>query len=648
MIRDRISHLLILGLCTACAGSPAHRQSVEALGGVRFEEVGVRAGVAHSGPSFGASWGFFNQDSYPDLWVSHHQYKPSLFLNRGDGTFTDIIDLVWRGGPRKDTHGSSWGDFDGDGDQDLLETSGGLRGFMDGPDPRFGNNLYVNEGGHLVEQAQELGVAFSTTRGRHALWLDLNSDGLQDATLSNVDAGDRSFVVVRQTKAGFEDVTAELGMTVDRISIFASLADVTGDQQLDLLVHAPAYPSAVFDLSGALPRNVLPTLALPVTRKVKDVVLADFDGDLRTDLYLVRFNLRASQWIQRAPERLQVHLFEDEGEEVGISFESSGEIRLRLEPAWKYGVTTEKIFIGRDGWHPEDISFSLSAEDERVHGVAPHRPGEDMGVYVSFDPASGRWRLLHSKTSRDDLEKITGHVEADTPITAVEPINFDPGGSETTDRLLLQGEKGFRDAVDEAGLGESNACHTGVAADFDNDMDQDLYLVCTGVIANSPNRLFENLGGGRFAEVKGGAGAAGTGTGVGDSVAAADYDNDGFVDLFVTNGFGPTPFNDGVQELFHNTGNANHWIQIRLVGSISNRDGVGARVVITTPDGTRQLREQGGGVHWKSQNDQRLHFGLGSNRRVDRIEIRWPSGLEQELVDVPVDQVLEITEGESR
>jgi len=605
------------------------------------------AGIDQTGPTFGSEWGFFNHDAYPDLWVNHHQFKPSLFLNRGDGTFTDIVDLVWNANPRKDTHGAAWGDFDNDGDQDLVETSGGLRGFMTSPDPRFGNNFYVNESQHLVEKAQDYGLAFPYTRARHALWLDMDSDGLLDVALSSVDSKKQAFLMMHQTPEGFVDVTKKLGMVISKSSAFSSLADVTGDGRLDLLVHAPAYPAAVFDLSSGQPKDVLPTLNLPETTKTKDVVIADFDGDLRSDLYVVRFSLRSSQWIQRRPNNLQVHLFEAKGKEAGISFASKGEVRFRLEPAWKYGVTPDKIFIGSEGVHPKSSSFALASDDEQAHGIAPHEPGKDMGVYIGFDSSTGRWMLLHSKTSEDDLDKLTGYVSGESPITDVQAIGFDPGRSALTDRLFLQREDGFERADPAFGLNKPTNCHTGVAADFDNDMDQDLYLVCTGVIGNAPNRLFENIDNRRFVEVKGAGGAAGSDLGVGDSVTTADYDNDGFMDLFVTNGFGPKPFHNGPEQLFHNTGNANHWILLRLIGTISNRDAVGARVVVTTPDGRRQLREQGGGIHWKCQNDQRLHFGLGANKSIDRIEIRWPSGLKQTLRDVAADQLLEVREGKA-
>ena len=185
-----------------------------------------------------------------------------------------------------------------------------------------------------------------------------------------------------------------------------------------------------------------------------------------------------------------------------------------------------------------------------------------------------------------------------------------------------------------------------MVADLDNDLDMDIYMACTSLVRNVPNLLFENLGGALFQVVAAAGGAEGTLEGRADSVVAADYDRDGYVDLFVTNGDGGNPFNDGPNQLFRNLGGANHWIEIDLVGTQSNRDGVGARIEVEA-GGLIQVREQNGGIHRWAQNHQRLHVGLGSNPVADRIVVHWPSGIEQTLIAVPADQVLTVVEAAS-
>ncbi|MEO0376323.1 MAG: ASPIC/UnbV domain-containing protein, partial [Cyanobacteria bacterium P01_A01_bin.17] len=172
----------------------------------------------------------------------------------------------------------------------------------------------------------------------------------------------------------------------------------------------------------------------------------------------------------------------------------------------------------------------------------------------------------------------------------------------------------------------------------------DLYVLESSDAANQVNRLYENQGDGTFAIVDDGAGAAGTTLGVGESVTTADYDLDGFLDLYVANGEGPQPNrDDGINQLFRNQGNQNHWLEIDLRSTESNRDGLGAQVLVTA-GGVTQLREQAGGIHTFSQNHSRLHFGLANNEVVDTIEIRWPSGAVQVLENIETNKLIQVTE----
>jgi hypothetical protein len=211
------------------------------------------------------------------------------------------------------------------------------------------------------------------------------------------------------------------------------------------------------------------------------------------------------------------------------------------------------------------------------------------------------------------------------------------------DRLYVQGEdEHFQDVTYQNGLGSPTACESAVAGDFDNDMDVDLYLVCHGPIINLPNILFENDNQGAFVMVPEAGGAVGSTNGRGESAVVADYDHDGFLDLFVVNGAWGG-FENGPHQLFRNTGNTNHWIEVDLEGVVSNRDGIGARVYASA-GGKTQLREQVGGMHNSSQNHQRVHFGLGTNTVLDELVIHWPSGIVQQLNGITADQILHVVE----
>ena len=172
-------------------------------------------------------------------------------------------------------------------------------------------------------------------------------------------------------------------------------------------------------------------------------------------------------------------------------------------------------------------------------------------------------------------------------------------------------------------------------------MHLDLYVVATDTAVNLPNILYENQGDGTFLAIPNAGGAAGTNLGIGSKVTTVDYDQDGFLDLFVTNKsklVDNPPF-----ELFHNLGNENHWLEIDLEGVTSNRDGIGAQV-FATAGGITQLREQTGGIHNGTQNHQRIHYGLADNMEVEKLIVRWPSGIEQKLHNIPADQIIRIVE----
>jgi hypothetical protein len=210
------------------------------------------------------------------------------------------------------------------------------------------------------------------------------------------------------------------------------------------------------------------------------------------------------------------------------------------------------------------------------------------------------------------------------------------------------GDGTFTDVTDAAGLGALNNNRAAGWGDFDNDGYLDLYVVDSGTDPDGkgPNHLYRNNHNGAFKDVAGRAGVQANAMSRGRGAAWGDYDNDGFLDLFTNNGEDNTDFVHGPQFLFHNQGNSYHWLKIKLVGTVSNRDGLGAAVT-TTVHGKIQYRENNGSMgHYLSQQSTPLHFGLGNATKVDQILIKWPSGMTQTLTNVPADQELVITEGQ--
>ena len=149
--------------------------------------------------------------------------------------------------------------------------------------------------------------------------------------------------------------------------------------------------------------------------------------------------------------------------------------------------------------------------------------------------------------------------------------------------------------------------------------------------------LFRNNGDGTFSDVAyvNGADLVEDGRGV----SIFDYDADGHLDILVRNYKQPA-------QLLHNTGGPGHWLQLKLVGTRSNRDAVGARIIITA-NGERQMREVYAGSGYLSGSSLVQHFGLGGATHVDSIHVRWPSGEETLLSGLSADQRLTIREGEA-
>jgi hypothetical protein len=215
-----------------------------------------------------------------------------------------------------------------------------------------------------------------------------------------------------------------------------------------------------------------------------------------------------------------------------------------------------------------------------------------------------------------------------------------------------KGAMSFADVTMISGLGRNAILNSGFGTrffDFDNDGWKDLLIVNGHVLDNvslyrpdvsyaERKMLFRNDRG-AFTNVSDSAGEPFAKLMVGRGLAVGDYDNDGDLDFLVSN-------NNQRGELIRNEGggNANSWLGLRLIGTKSNRDGIGARVRVTA-EGFDQYEQVTGGGSYLSASDPRLHFGLGNRRKIDVIEIRWPSGITDVLRDVAVNRFVSVKEG---
>ena len=211
----------------------------------------------------------------------------------------------------------------------------------------------------------------------------------------------------------------------------------------------------------------------------------------------------------------------------------------------------------------------------------------------------------------------------------------------------------FTDVTWQAGLGGPTFPFVGFGTAFlddDNDGDLDVIIAQGHILDNvnqsrdnisypQRNLLFHNDGSGIFKEVSMNPDANFSKKKVSRGLAVGDIDNDGDLDVLINNC-------NQTADLYRNEQrNENHWLIIKTYGTKSNRDGIGAQLRLTA-GGTTQVREVRAGSSYQSQNDLRVHFGLGKTLRIDRLELRWPSGRVEAFTNLKVDQILKIREGE--
>jgi len=210
----------------------------------------------------------------------------------------------------------------------------------------------------------------------------------------------------------------------------------------------------------------------------------------------------------------------------------------------------------------------------------------------------------------------------------------------------------FTDVTLESGIGPVTLPYVGFGVaflDYDNDGRRDLAIVNGNVVDNiaefrkgakhaQPSLLLRNTGD-RFVNVGKQAGPAFARETVGRALAKGDIDNDGDLDLLITSNGG------AVQLLLNEGGNRNNALLVRTIGTKVNRDGIGARVRLTA--GGRTFVDQvTSGSSYLAQHDMRVHFGLGSATKADRLEITWPDGRVDVMENLPVNHVITVREGQ--
>jgi len=623
-----------------------------------FRDVTRGSGLeAYVGMTYGAAWGDFDGDGRPDLYVTNH-WNPvgaKLYRNLGDGRFEDVTERYFD--PKDltgDKHGAVWADFNNDGRPDLVQMIGASRGV--GVNPK---RLFLNRGTGFEDAAETLGVANSYSRARMPLWYDFNRDGLLDlfeGADSRLDNFEPPYVFLQE--GGKFTASMDAMKFASRSPRFCIITALNNDSQTDLVCRVAGghVTSQVFDMAG-LPARELAN-ALPRTA-FEDVAAADFDNDGSIDLFMTRrYPPGAVAFGRTGNEQVIADVWIDRtnvDNTVGFTFSSSGLLTYQVDSTWpRDALSVDRIHLGNRGGSPSRRNFTVPNGTNDAAGIAPNEPGKQAAVFIGMT-SPGHWEVRVTApreaiaAGKSSYQEVQIKVTSSQPITDLQSIGTPATVEEAPARLFMNRNGKLIEESDRRGVNTRLVAGVNVVAgDFDNDMHEDLFVLVSREIGKQQNLLLLNRGDGHFDVVHGAGGAGGDLWGVGDSVTTVDYDADGFLDLLIATGgsMGRSeglPADNGGYHLYHNLGNGNHWIEIDLEGTKSNRDGIGA-VVQVAAGGVTQTQVQDGGVHFGGQNFQRLHFGLAKYTQIDKITVHWPSGTLQELSKVASNRILHIRE----
>jgi hypothetical protein len=496
--------------------------------------------------------------------------------------------------------------------------------------------------------SRQLGSLLEGT-GAGCIWFDYNNSGLLSLYVVNGRPLDDSMhphplkvkpnplphnhLYRNDGNGHFTDVTEQAGLNPDMYSVAVTAADYDNDGFVDLLVTGYGKTILYHNDGNGHFTDVTAKAGIKVDGWAISSTWLDYDKDGCTDLFVGRYvkfdpKYRAYYAADNYPGPLD---YEGETNKLyhnncdGTFTDVSEKSGIAAYVGRTMGVTAAD-FDG-DGW--DDIYVA----NDRTENFLFHNKHDGTFEEVANDTGTAFGQNGESTSSM-------GPVFADFEGRGVLDLWVTDGHY---NRLLHNtGKMAFEDMGASNGVSQTNAQYvswgTGVY-DFDNDGQLDILIFHGGLIHLIPQEhtLFRGLGNGKFADVSRDAGPVLSVRTTARGACFADYDNDGKMDAFVVN-------LGGKGTLVHNVStDTGHWVAVKLKGTKSNRDGIGARVEIFAA-GKRQTAERVAGSGYLSQDDSRLHFGLGAATTIDKLLVHWPSGREQALEKLAVDRVLTVEE----
>ena len=483
--------------------------------------------------------------------------------------------------------------------------------------------------------------------GAGAAFLDYDQDGYIDLYVCNgtwlkgVSSGDKPAVMPENHlyhnlgNGTFEDVTKKAGVGGPWYSMGVTVGDYNNDGYPDLYVSN--YGKNVLYKNNGNGTFTDVTNRAGIGGKETDfntgAVWFDYDNDGFLDLYVGKYlNFDPNYKYYYAPDGFP------------------GPLAYDAQPDVLYHNNGDGTF--------EDVTkkMGITDIDGRAMGVGAADYDDDgfVDIYVANDHSMNYLWHNNGGKSFTDMGTPSGTAFGQSGESAVSmSVDFaDYTGSGRMDMFISDdkycrlyenlGNGIFTDKSYPSGIAMPAGQFVGWSSsfiDYNNDGLVDIYKTNGALkhLYGQEDQLFENIGDGKFKDVSTESGKYFMQKLVGRGACFGDYDNDGDIDGYIVN------LNDRGAFLRNNKGNQNNWIELKLTGTTSNRDGIGARIKLTA-GGKVYVTQKKSTSGYLSQNDPRVHFGLAKNEMIDKIEIKWPSGKIQALENVKVNQILTVKE----
>jgi len=529
---------------------------------------------------------------------AHPHPAPIHFVFQPIDFSLDSCETPERHAPETMEGGVAVFDYDNDGYLDIFFANGADINTLQKSSPRYRNRLFHNNGDGTFTDVTEKAGLTGTGYDTGVAIGDYDNDGFEDIFVGGVhrntlyhNNGDGTFTDVTE-KAGLAGLDKEYGPLW---SVGAAWVDVNNDGLLDLFV----------------------------------VNYLSWDVNHEPDC---RYNGKPEYCHPKFYKELPNQLFLNKGD--GTFVDVSADSGIRAHPGKGMGVGVADY----DGDGLPDIFVA----NDKLFNFLFHNKGNAKFEEVAFEagvalPEHGNlisnmgvdFRDLHN-TGRPDIAVVALANESFPLYQNAGKGRFDEVTSESGMTTLCNAMSGYSPNI----------------ADFDNDGWKDLFVsrgdVQSPAMADraqidQPNTVFRNLGNGRWSALTEEAGFTAQPPRRHRGSAVGDFNHDGKLDLVVTALSAPAEIwmNDSPEH--------NRWLELKLEGTKSNRDGIGARIRISAA-GRQQFNYMSTATGYASSSAGPVHFGLGPAKMVDEVEIRWPSGITQVLKNVPADQILHVKE----